>query len=405
MMIADLHIHSRYSRACSKHINIENLEKWARIKGVDLLGTGDFTHAEWRKELDIMEESDGILRTKTGFPFLWQTEISLMYTQDGKGRRVHFVILAPSKGVVNQITDALGKKGRLDYDGRPIFGFSGIECVEMMRGISKDIELIPAHAWTPWFGILGSKTGFNSIEECFKDQTKHIHALETGLSSDPEMNWRVSSLDKFNLVSSSDMHSFWPWRMGREATVLNCKLTYKDIVKAIRTGKGLESTVEVDPGYGKYHWDGHRNCGISFKPSQTKKHKGICPKCGKPLTIGVEYRVEELADRAQGYKPKNRPGFRKLIPLSELIATANNTTVATKKVWAIFYKLIAEFKSEYNILLNVQRMQMKGLIDDKLIDLILKNRAEKLKVEPGYDGVYGQLVLNKNQKQKRLTNF
>ena len=409
MIISDLHIHSRYSRACSKAINVENLEKYARLKGMNLLGTGDFTHKEWRNELDReLEEDDyGILRTKSGFPFLWQTEISLMYSQDGKGRRVHFVILAPNAEVVDQITEALGKKGRLDYDGRPIFGFSGIECVEMMMGISKDIEIIPAHAWTSWFGILGSKSGFDSVEDCFKDQTKHIHALETGLSSDPEMNWRVSSLDKFNLVSFSDMHSFWPWRMGREATVFDCKMRYKDILKCIRTGKGIVETIEVDPAYGKYHWDGHRKCDIVCSPEESRKNNRICPVCKTPMTIGVEYRVEELADRKLGYKPKGKPGFKRLLPLSELLASVYHTAVFTKKVQGESNKLIEEFGSELDVLLNADENKMRLMMPPKVVDILMKNRNGKLKMKPGYDGVYGEIILEKNEsiKQSKLGKF
>ena len=409
MIISDLHIHSRYSRACSKHINVENLEKYAKMKGLHLLGTGDFTHKEWRSELnrELEEDDYGILRTKSGFPFLWQTEISLMYSQDGKGRRVHFVILAPNSEVVDQITDALSKKGRLDYDGRPIFGFSGIECIEMMMGVSKDIEIIPAHAWTSWFGILGSKSGFDSVEECFKDQTKHIHALETGLSSDPEMNWRVSSLDKFNLVSFSDMHSFWPWRMGREATVFDCKLRYKDILNAIRTGKGLVETIEVDPAYGKYHWDGHRKCDVVCSPAESRENKRICPVCKTPMTIGVEYRVEELADREHGYKPKGKPGFKKLLPLSELLAAVYHTAVFTKKVQGESNKLIEEFGSELDVLLNADEHKMRLMMPEKVVDILMKNRNGQLKMKPGYDGVYGEIVLEKNEniKQSKLGKF
>ena len=226
MITADLQIHSRYAQACSKQTNIENLEKYARIKGINLLSTADFTHPLWRKELDekLTEDENGILWTKSKFPFLWGTEISLMYKQGGKGRRIHNLIFSPNKEVTDQITEALGKKGRLDYDGRPIFGFTSIELIDMVRGISNDIEIIPAHAWTPWFSIFGSKSGFDSIKECFQEKSKYIHAIETGLSSDPEMNWRLSQLDNINLVSFSDAHSFWPWRLGREATLFNTKL-------------------------------------------------------------------------------------------------------------------------------------------------------------------------------------
>ncbi len=392
-IISDLHIHSRFSRACSKAITIQNLEKYARIKGINLLGTGDFTHKEWYDEIlrETEEDEYGIRRTKTGFPFMWQTEICLMYTQGGKGRRVHFVILAPNKESVDQITEFLGSKGRLDYDGRPIFGFSAIELTEKLMSISKDIEIIPAHIWTSWFGILGSKSGFDSFEECFQDQTKYIHALETGLSSDPAMNWRVSSLDKFSILSFSDAHSFWPWRLGREATIFDCDLKYKDIIKCIRENKNF-STIEVDPAYGKYHYDGHRNCNISFSPEESKKHNRMCPVCKSALTIGVDYRVEELADREKGYLPKNSMKFSSLIPLAELVSTVCGTQPATKKVQNEFNILIKEFNSEYNILLETPKDVLKKVTNEKIADIIISNREGKLKFVPGYDGVYGKLL-------------
>lgn len=394
IFISDLHIHSGYSRACSKQISVENLEKYAKIKGVDLLGTGDFQHPIWIKHLkeNLKEDQNGILRTKNGFPFLWQTELSLMYTQDGKGRRVHHVVLAPNGETASQITEALGKKGRLDYDGRPIFGFSSIELVEMMNSISKKVLIIPAHIWTPWFGIFGSKTGFDSVEECFKEKSKHIYALETGMSSDPAMNWRLSKLDKYNLVSFSDMHSFWPWRMGRESTIFDFKeLTYENIFNAIKNGKksGLSSTIETDPEYGKYHYDGHRNCGVSFSADEAKKLKNICPVCKKPLTLGVEHRVEELADRPIGFKRKNLIPFLDLIPLSEIISAVHGFGLATKKTWETFYKLNKEFGSEFNTLLKVPEQELKKIVDVKLAEAIIKNRNQQIKVKPGYDGEYG----------------
>ena len=331
-VIADLHIHGRYSRATSKAITLTNLAQYARMKGVHLLGTGDFTHPEWRKEIGTLQEEEGILRTSDNFPFILQTEISLVYTQAGKGRRVHHLILAPSLEVADAITDFLKTKGRVDYDGRPIFGLSSIELVEELHNINPDIELIPAHIWTPWFGVLGSKSGFDSLKECFEEKTKLIHAIETGMSSDPAMNWRISSLDNITLLSNSDMHSFWPWRLGREATIFDLKkLTYKKILQGIRQKEGMKSTIEVDPGYGKYHYDGHRNCGVCLSPEQSKQQNNCCTVCGKPLTLGVEHRIEELADRAQSYIPKNSIPFKSLLPLSELISAVNKSALAGKK--------------------------------------------------------------------------
>jgi len=399
-VFADLHIHSRFSRATSKALNIENLEKYARIKGIGLLGTGDFQHPEWFKELEVLEERDGILYTENNFPFVWSSEISLMYTQDGKGRRIHHVLLAPNKEVVKQITDFLKSKGRIDYDGRPIFGFSSIELVDSLLSISKDIEIIPAHIWTPWFGMLGSKSGFDSLKECFQDKAQKIHAIETGLSSDPEMNWGLSELNNRTILSFSDLHSFWPWRIGREATIFSEFKNYKDFLKQIRENLIL-GTVEVDPAYGKYHYDGHRFCNFSCSPEETKKLNSTCPKCGKPLTVGVEYRVRELADQDPDKNPNKKP-FYKLLPLHELIAVAKASSLATQKTWKIYNSLIEKFGSEFEILLNVSKEDLvRDLKEDaKLVDLILRNRENKIKIKPGYDGVYGELMLG--EKQNRL---
>jgi uncharacterized protein (TIGR00375 family) len=398
--ISDLHIHSRFSRATSNQLNIKNLEKYAKLKGVDLLGTGDFLHPEWLAEIKKELKEDGVYRTESGFPFILSNEISLMYKQDNRGRRVHLVLLAPSFEVVDQMVDYFKRFGRVDYDGRPIFGKTAIEITEGLKSISKDIEIIPAHIWTPWFGLLGSKSGFDSVEEAFKDQSKHIFALETGLSSDPEMNWRLSFLDKFTLVSFSDLHSFWPWRLGREATILDLKdLTYKNLIKSIREREGYAGTVEVDPAYGKYHFDGHRACGIRLSPAQTRKVNGICPKCGKPLTVGVEYRVEQLADRPQGFKPKNAVPYHVLLPLSELISAVTGTKqLYSQKIWQIYNKLIAEFGSEYAVLLEAPKDKLKKVVDEKLAKLILQNRKDRIKVLPGYDGVYGEAILDGKRK-------
>ncbi|MCX6711914.1 MAG: endonuclease Q family protein [Candidatus Woesearchaeota archaeon] len=406
-IISDLHIHSRFSRATSIKLDLLNLEKWARVKGVNLLGTGDFTHPKWITELkNNLKEEDGILKSKTGFDFLLQTEISNIYTQDGRGRRVHNIILAPSFDVVDQINEALGKKGRLDYDGRPIFGFSCVELVDMMNSISKDIEIIPAHAWTPWFSIFGSMSGFNSVEECFLDRAKYIHALETGLSSDPAMNWRLSKLDNYALVSFSDLHSFWPWRLGREATVFDINLNYKNLINAIRTRKGLVETIEVDPAYGKYHYDGHRMCNVCLSPDESLKLKDICPKCGRKLTIGVAHRVEELADRDVDYKPKNAIPFKTLIPLSELLSVYYNQDINTKLIWNAYNKIIEKY-SELDVLLELSPEQLKEIMDTKLINVILQNREGKIKVKPGYDGMYGVPILDVvyDKKQKSLMDF
>ena len=403
-IFADLHIHSKYARATGKELDLENLEKYARIKGISLLGTGDFTHPKWQKEIKekLREDENGILWSRTGFPFIWQTEISFAYTQGGKGRRVHNLIMAPNGEVASQITEAFGKKGRLDYDGRPIFGMSSIELADMLISISDKCMIIPAHLWTPYFGAMGSESGFDSIEECFGDRAKFVYAVETGLSSDPPMNWRLSRLDKYALVSFSDLHSQWPWRMGRECTILDTEVSYKSIFNAIKTRKGLLGTVEVDPAYGKYHYDGHRACGVCMEPKESARNQNICPKCRRKLTIGVLHRVEELADRPEGYKPENAPEFYSLIPLSEIIAEVTGTGVASNRTWKTFYDLINRFGTEFNILLDAPQEEIEKVVDNKLASAIIANREGKLKIQPGYDGEYGK-PLFEGQPERHLS--
>src|SRR3989344_3162348 len=398
--IGDFHIHGPYAQACSRNTTLEKLESSAKIKGVNILGTGDCLHPKWNEAInkELKEDENGILWSKGRFPFILQTEICLMYTKAGKGRRIHYVILFPNKDVVKQVRDALLKRGRLDYDGRPIFGIDSIEFLDMMRSISTNIEIIPGHAWTSWMGIFGSKSGFDSVEECFEERSKYINAIETGLSSSPLMNRRLSRLDRYNLVSFSDAHSYHLHRIGREATIFNCELKYKSILGAIRTGDGLSGTIEVDPKIGKYHEDGHRKCGIHVGYKESKNLSRICPRCKTPMTIGVEYRIEELADRE---KPKNVPEFKTLIPLTELIATVYGIKqLQSKKVGDIYNKLINSFSNEYNILLNVPAKNLNEVIHHKLTNLILKSREKKLDINPGYDGVYGELILDDKEKIK-----
>ncbi len=410
-IISDLHIHSRFSRACSNAITLPKLEQYAKIKGIDLLGTGDFTHPKWFEEIKkTLHERDGILYSQSRFPFLLTGEISLIYTHEKKGRRVHYLLLAPSLGVVKQIHEALLKKGRIDYDGRPIFGFSSPELVDLMRSISEEIEIIPAHVWTPHFAIFGSLSGFDSVEECFGEKAKHIHALETGMSSDPEMNWRVSHLDRYNLVSFSDSHSFWPYRLGREATIFELeKLTYQNIIAAIRDN-GLENgfgknriiqTIETDPAYGKYHFDGHRSCNIVSSPEETSKHKGVCPVCRKQLTLGVAYRVEQLADRPLGFVKKNAIPFKSLIPLQEIIAGVYQTSVGSKTTQENYDKLIQLGGSENSILLNVSKEVLIRSVHSKLAEAIIKSRNRQIEIKPGYDGVYGKPLFDKEEQTKK----
>ena len=395
-IITDLHIHSKYSRACSKDLSFKTLTKWAKIKGLNLLGTGDFTHPIWLEEIKKLKPNNKGLYYYEDFPFMITGEISLIYTQE-KGRRIHLVLLIPSIEVAEKINSYLDTKGRRDYDGRPIFKIPCYEFVEEMMKISHAIEIIPAHIWTSWFGVFGSNSGFDSLKECFKDQLENIHAIETGISSDPEMNWRINELENKSIVSFSDSHSFWPWRLGREATILHKTDSYFEIIEQIRKNSFI-GTIEVEPAYGKYHLDGHRNCNFVSDYKKTKELNGICPVCHKPLTIGVEYRVEELANNPVGYKIKNAKPFYKILPLHELISLYIKANMQTKKVWEIYNPLIEKFENEFNILLNISREELeKEKINEKLIDLILKNRQGLIKVKPGYDGEYGVAQLDEQK--------
>lgn len=400
-LITDLHLHGRYAQACSKNTSIELLSKYAKIKGIDILGTGDAQHPKWNVELkkELTNNGDGIFISKQNQNFVLTTEISFAYTQGGKGRRIHLITWLPDFEVLSQFTEFLLTKGRIDYDGRPIFGMSCTEFVDECTKISKDIEIIPAHAWTPWFGIFGSKSGFDSLKECFGEQLKNIHAIETGISSDPAMNWRLPELDNYAILSFSDAHSYWPWRLGREATIFDMnKLSYKELVNAVRENKIVE-TIEFFPEEGKYHFDGHKNCNVVMSPEESLKHKNLCPTCGKMLTIGVAHRIEELAKREQGYKPKNAKPFRNLIPLSEVIAGAIKQPITSKKVMPIYDKLIAKFGSEFNILLNANDDDIKKSADEKIAEYIIKNRHQKIKFHPGYDGEYGHPIFDESEEK------
>jgi uncharacterized protein (TIGR00375 family) len=404
-VVSDFHIHSHYSRATSGQMNIEELSKFGSRKGLHLIGTGDFSHPLWNKELreKLGRGSDGIY-SYNGMNFILTNEISLMYSQAGKGRKVHILFMAPDFEVVDQINDWLKKKGRVDYDGRPIFGMSCPEFAEKIMEISGDNFIVPAHCMTPWFGIFGSMSGFDSVEECFQDQTKNIHALETGLSADPSMLWRISSLDKFSLISNSDSHSPWPSRIGRECNVFELgKLSYKNIISSIKEKdpKKFLYTIEVDPSYGKYHVDGHRACGISMMPHESIKLNNICPICKKPLTIGVLHRIEELADRPDGYVQKNSIPFKKLLPLAELIAGKYKTSPLSKKAVAKEAEFIEKFGSELNVLLDVPGEELEK-VDKDIAELIIKDREEKLEILPGYDGVYGIPIINSREDAQEM---
>ena len=403
-VIADLHIHGRYSRATSQKMDIEEIARFARIKGLNLIGTGDFTHPKWLKELQetLIEESGTGLYSvakNPDFParFMLTTEVSTIFTFENDVKKIHHVILTPSMETAIQINERLAKYGDLSVDGRPTLNMTAPQLVEEVMEVSRDNMVFPAHAWTPWFSIFGAFSGFNSVEDCYQDMTKYIYALETGLSSDPPMNWRLSKLDSFTLVSNSDSHSFWPWRMGREANVFELKsLTYWEVVDAIKSKDKarFKFTIETDPAYGKYHWTGHRNCNVSFPPKEAIKLGNICPVCRKKLTKGVEQRVEELADRPAGFKPENAIGYMHLLPLSEIIATALNVdSPSTQQVWGIYNKLVEKFGDEYSVLIDVPKEALIEVVDHKVAEAIIRVREDRIRVIPGYDGVYGRPII------------
>ncbi|MDO8424816.1 MAG: endonuclease Q family protein [bacterium] len=406
--VADFHIHSRYSRATSKEMNLESLDKWAQIKGIKVLGTGDFTHPEWFKELrEKLEPAEqGLLKLKkgdNGTRFILTAEISCIYSKKNRVRKVHIIIFSPSFEVAEKINAHLGRLGNLKSDGRPILGLDAKELAKIVLGASEDCLVVPAHLWTPWFSIFGSKSGFNSVEECFDEYAKYIYAVETGLSSDPSMNWRLSGLDKIALISNSDSHS--PRKIGREANVFDVDLGYKQIAEAIKTKdpKKFLYTIEFFPEEGKYHYDGHRLCDIVLSPKETKKYSGICPSCGRPLTIGVLSRVEELADRPEGFQPANAIPFKSLIPLGEIVADALGVLPGAKQAEKEYESLVGKFSSELEILLDISRGDLEKTTLPEIAEGIIRVREGRVNIDPGYDGVYGKVKIFSKGEQ-RLTS-
>jgi len=402
-IIADLHIHGKYSRATSEQMSIPEIARYAKTKGLNLIGTGDFTHPQWLKEIKetLTPDTDTGLFKQSAIDspvrFMLQTEVCTIFNYKGESKKVHHVILAPTLETANQINERLARFGSLASDGRPILNATAPQLVEEVMAVSDSNIVFPAHAWTPWFSIFGAFSGFDTVEDCYQDMTKHIHALETGLSSDPPMNWRLSKLDRFALVSNSDCHSFWPWRIGREANVFELDtFTYNDIRGAIQSNNPahFKFTIETDPAYGKYHWTGHRNCKISLSPAEAIRFDNICPVCRRKLTKGVEQRVDELADRPANYKRDNAPEFLRLLPLSEIIATVLGTdSPSTQAVWKNYSLLTAKFGDEYTVLIDTPSEAMSNVVDAPVAHAIVAVREGAAKVTPGYDGVYGQLIL------------
>ena len=390
-VVADLHIHSRYSNSTSPQMELPTLAYTAKRKGIDLLGTGDCTHPDWLNTLssELREEAPGIY-SYGGASFVVTGEVSLVWRHEGRGRRIHLVLLTPSLDDAVRIHEALSPRGNLLYDGRPMLGLSAHDFCEIVWECSPDTLLIPAHVWTPWYAVFGAKSGFDSLDECFGEFTDRIYAIETGLSSDPPMNRRVSALDDLRLLSCSDAHS--PAKLAREATLFDVsELSFETITHALKTGEGYAGTFEFYPQEGKYHHDGHRACGISRSPDQSIEADNVCPVCGKTLTIGVLHRVEDLADRTEpdlGDVP-----FRSLIPLAEIISQAIGVGVGSKAVSKIYEAMLDRHGTELDILLERSLDDLVVGTPERVLEGIDKMRKGDIVIEPGYDGVYGKIEI------------
>ncbi|MEW5768362.1 MAG: endonuclease Q family protein [bacterium] len=426
--IADLHIHSPYSRATSKEMSLENLYRWAQLKGLTVLGTGDFTHPRWFAEIkEKLEPAEpGLFRLRPEYyseqdkrvpgtcrgevRFLLSAEVSSIYSKNGRTRKVHHLIFAPSLEIGAGIRSKLQRIGNLSADGRPILGLDSKVLLQIVLEASSEAFLVPAHAWTPHFSVFGSNSGFDSMEECFEDLTPRIFAIETGLSSDPTMNWRLSRLDKITLISNSDAHS--PAKLGREANLFQTELSYYHIRSAmenrdgnqklddpqagapnptLETGKAFEGTIEFFPEEGKYHLDGHRACDMRMTPEETRKHEYLCPRCGRKTTVGVMHRVETLADRPEGFIPSGAPAYQSLIPLLEIIAEIEGVGVNSKKVAQEYERLLSNFGPELFILGETPLEEIEGSNLPLLAEAIRRVRAGKVKIAAGYDGEYGKI--------------
>lgn len=399
----DAHIHSKYSRATSKNMDLEHMAEFARLKGLNMLGTGDITFPAWFKECKqkLRPLNNGVFVYRDVY-WILTTEVNTVYMQENRVRKVHHLILIPDFEVASQVNDVLQNYGNLSLDGRPTLKMSSPELVEVLIEICEKILIIPAHCWTSWFGALGEFSGFNSLEECYQEQVRHIYALETGMSSDPPMNFRVSSLDRFTLVSFSDAHSFWTWRMGRENVCFDLKeLSYDEIFKAIKNKEQILFTVETPPPYGRYHYTGHRKCGVILHPRDAIRLNNVCPKCGKRLTIGVLQRVEELADRPEGFIPKDAIPFKTLLPLYEIISSATGVKqLYSRRVMEEQNKLIKKFGDELNVLLNVPKQSLLEVTSERIADAIIRVREGRVKYVPGADGQYGYAVFDEEPVQE-----
>lgn len=423
-LIVDLHTHSHYSRATSKNADLKGLYYWAKLKGINIIGTGDFTHPEWFAELreflepaepglfrlrsDVAEEIDKTLPTTVRgniIRFVPTVEIATIYSKGGSVRKLHQLLVAPSFETVSEINARLERIGNLKADGRPILGLDSKELLRLTLEADSSAFYIPAHIWTPWFGLFGSKSGFDTIEEAFEELAPEIRAIETGLSSDPGMNWRVKNLDGLAVTSHSDAHS--PGKLGREATVVRSDLGYEAIIGALRTNdERLVGTIEFFPEEGKYHHDGHRACEVRFTPDQTKAHDGLCPKCGKALVVGVNYRVSELADplRAVDFTPSNRKQVEYIIPLPEILAELHGTKSTTSvRVTQDLHRAYAQLGDEFFILRKASIAQIRDGGFPLLALAIERMRARRVVLDPGYDGVFGVIKVFKDMTERQET--
>ena len=409
--IVDLHIHSKYSRACSKDLELPKIARACERKGIDVVSTGDFTHPAWFASIqeNLREEAEGIFVLRDGSSptkFILGTELACIYKHRDAVRRLHLCVFAPSITAVAALNKKLEDRGcNLRSDGRPILGLSAKALLQIMLDIDPAFMMVPAHAWTPWFAIFGSKSGYNAIEECFEELTPHIRTIETGLSSDPLMNRRLSALDSISLISNSDAHSLD--KLGREANVFDLdRITYSSITQAITSGDRTKFlyTIEFYPEEGKYHFDGHRDCGVSLHPRESARAGFKCPQCKKPLTIGVMNRVEELADRSEELVPMDRfVGYKKIVPLAEIIACVEGVGAASKKVRTVYDQLIRDVGNEFHVLLDASHDAIAQCAGDAMAEAIMRVREGTISIEPGYDGVYGKVTIVSEGERKKNT--
>ncbi len=409
-IVADFHLHSRYSRATSSQLDLDLLSRWARYKGIGLLGTGDATHPLWLAELKAkLKPASGGLYEYQGTRFLLTAEINTQFVSGAKTKRIHLLLFLPTLEVAGKFAKALAPYGDLSSDGRPTLRLSAADLVKLALNVSPETLIVPAHAWTPHFSIFGANSGFDTVEECFGPQSKEIFCLETGLSSDPQMNRRLSRLDRYTLISNSDSHS--AGRIGREANVFDCEPSYQEILRILKTGdrEKFLYTLEFFPEEGKYHYDGHRQCKARISPEESAKHQNRCPVCGRHVTIGVMHRVEDLADRPNGSGVPQGIPFKRMVPLDQIIADARGVKTGSKTVEQEYLDLVQRVAPEFEILVELSEDQLRKQLSPKVAEGILRVRQERVEILPGYDGEYGEVKIFKEKEEvvgeKQMTLF